>query len=279
MYRGRGAGEKGRSLSSAHPGQSPPTCSERRNRGTSWSRLCLFRTRPPVRQVRCGPSPRGVPALRRRSPQGGDSSRGAAVLAAPLKTAWPSGPGARAPFGLGPVHCAPCTVHYLLSHVVHCVLCLVPVGAVHGGPRTTVHCALCLVPRAPCIVPSVHLGAVAPCALSPVPHLVLLLRTVVLLLRAVVPRMCPVLSAAHCVPVGGGGGANRDGGGGDRLPGPTVQHKCCQTLLAALGLLPGKGGGSEKHTKRAVPPHWAMRALTTHQAQSRAPCAACTLLH
>ena len=46
-------------FSAPPPGQLPPACSEWRNRGTSWSRLCLFLTRPPVCQVSCGRSPRG----------------------------------------------------------------------------------------------------------------------------------------------------------------------------------------------------------------------------
>ena len=50
-----GLGGKGRSRSFApSPRALPPACGARRNRGTSRSRLCLFRARPPVRQVRHG---------------------------------------------------------------------------------------------------------------------------------------------------------------------------------------------------------------------------------
>ena len=108
-------------------------------------------------------------------------------------------------------------MHCGLPPTMQCVLCPVPIGAVHGGFCTTVQCALCHVLRAPCIVPAVRLGAAAPCAR----FLVLC----VALMCAVLSRLCPVLPTMHGVP-------------------------CCATprdpqLLALLGVGVRGGGGGE----------------------------------
>ena len=106
--------------------------------------------------------PQGTPALRRRAPQGGNASEGAAALAAPWKTGWP---GAGAPVVLGP---APgvlhCVLHCVLCCVLHCVLHCVLRCALHYVLRCVLQCVLYCVLRLHCVLC---------CVLHPVVHCVL----------------------------------------------------------------------------------------------------------
>ena len=128
------------------PSRLPPVSGERRNRGTSRSRLCLFRARPPVCQVRHGCTPGGRRRYGGGRPKGTIRRRGGgggvAARAAPLKPQWPGGLGAWALVNLGPAHCALCTVHCVLSPAVQCVPCFVPAGVVHGVVHCRASCAV-----------------------------------------------------------------------------------------------------------------------------------------
>ena len=123
--------------------------------------------------------PQGTPALRRRAPQGGDASKGAAALAAPRKIVWPD---AGAPVVLGPASGVPRVLHSALHCVLCCVLHCVPHCVLYCVLHCVLHCALhcvlhCVLhPVVHCVLhPVVHgvLHPVVLCVLHPVVHCVL----------------------------------------------------------------------------------------------------------
>ena len=202
MYRGRGAGGKGpiSELCALPPGIAPRLwcTAEQRDKSVKTMSLPSSPSSAPGQAWRF---PLGTPALRRRAPQGGDASEGAAALAAPRKIAWP---GAGAPVVLGPAPGVPralyCVLHCVLCCVLHCVPHCVLCCVLHCVLHCALHCVLCL-HCVPCCV--LHSGA--HCVLHPVVHCVLhpavhcVLHPVVLCVQHPVVH-CALHPVVHCVP-------------------------------------------------------------------------------
>ena len=233
-----GLGGKGRSRSSVPlpPGRLPPACSERRNRGTSRSRLCLFRACPPVRQVRHGHTPGG----RRRYSVGRPGGRfvgGGCGIGIPIENRvawrpWRRGPGRPRPSALCAARCALCDVacralcavlcacRCCALCVVHCRAQCAAVCAVRCVLHFVVHCVL--YPAVHCVPCSVlamhaHCYSAVRCAL----------RTVLLVHPGAVPYVpfrvplhppLPDLPALPALWGGGGGGYKVAMGVGSRAP-------------------------------------------------------------
>ena len=202
MYRGRGAGGKGPipEFCALPPGIAPRLwcTAEQRDESAKTMPLPSSPSRAPGQ---AWIFPLGTPALRRRAPQGGDASEGAAALAAPREIAWP---GAGAPVVLGPAPGVPralhCVLHCVLCCVLHCVPHCVPCCVPHCVLYCALHCVLCLHCALCCV-----LHSVAHCVLHPVVHCVLhpavhrVLHPVVLCVQHSVVH-CALHPVVHCVP-------------------------------------------------------------------------------